>query len=303
MTTDFVSLITCTYNRRRFYNNLKTMIAYQDYPHSHMEWIIMDDSDESSEAMFPEKLDGITVRYIYLKKKIPLGKKRDLLNHAAKGKYLINIDDDDFYPPCRVSHAVAELKRSGSPIAGSSKMFMYFCKDNNIYQLGPYKENHGTAATMAYTKEYANEHFYYDSSNGNYAEEAAFTEGWKPTMVQLDPMKTVLALSHTDNTIEKTMFLDERYGQVGRTIHKVTLCLEDFISTPDVLEFYKNLSLSYEFKVNDISKQVSSLMESNMIQSQETYNQEMAKRMVAEIQHAYIWEQKMKAMNLMDLMF
>ena len=49
------------------------------------------------------------------------------------------------------------------------------------------------------------------------------TESWKHPMVQLDPMKTVLALSHSDNTIEKTMFLEERYGHIGRTVHEFTL--------------------------------------------------------------------------------
>jgi hypothetical protein len=142
------------------------------------------------------------------------------------------MDDDDFYPPCRVSHAVDALIKSGAPLAGSSKMFMYFCKDRSIYQLGPYRENHGTAATLAYTKEFASGHFYFDPSNGHYAEEGVFTEGWKHPMVQLDPMKTVLALSHTDNTIEKTMFLDEKMGNVGRTVNNTELKVSDYRIVP-----------------------------------------------------------------------
>lgn len=297
--TVLVSIITCTYNRANFYENLKRMVSYQDYPHESLEWIIMDDSVESSQEMFPENLDGIKVRYYHLKKKIPLGKKRDLINHAAQGKYLVNMDDDDYYPPCRVSHAVEELIKSNAPLAGSSKMFMFFCKDASIHQLGPYRENHGTAATLAYTKEFSTTHFYFDPENGNYAEEGVFTEGWKHKMVQLDPMKTVLALSHSNNTIEKTMFLDERYGHVGRSIVKVNMTLKDFIDKEkheDIYSFYERLP--YEYKVNELTKEVITKMETNASEAQENYKKEMLKRMVSDIQQGYMWYKKVKAFGL-----
>jgi glycosyltransferase involved in cell wall biosynthesis len=290
----FVSIITCTYNRANFLQNLIRMVSYQDYPHSKIEWIIIDDSDVTNASVFPANIDGITVRYYHLKKKIPLGKKRDLLNNTAKGMYLINMDDDDFYPPTRVSHSVSELIRTGYPLAGSSKMFMYFCKDRGIRQLGPYQENHGTAATLAYTKEYTKTHFYFDQSNGHYAEEGVFTEGWKHRMVQLDPMKTVLALSHTDNTIEKTMFLEEKYGQMGRTVKTTTLKLEDFINKdkhPEIYNFYN--TLPYEYKLNDLSKEVLKKMEAQAVQIKEQEGpQNVLQRMASEIQLFTFWKHK-----------
>jgi hypothetical protein len=273
------------------------MVSYQDFPHDQLEWVIIDDSAESSTDQFPPVMDGITVRYYHLKQKVPLGKKRDLINNAAKGQYLINMDDDDFYPPCRVSHAVSELIRTGYPLAGSSKMFMYFCKDRKIRQLGPYRDNHGTAATLAYTKEYSRTHFYFDPSNGNYAEEGVFTEGWKHPMVQLDSMKTVLALSHTNNTIEKTMFLEEKYGHIGKTVNLVNLKLEDFINKntyPEIYEFYD--TLPYEYKVNELSKEVIAKMESHLIQNQQSQHQpqqtDIYQRMAMEIQMFSIWQHK-----------
>jgi glycosyltransferase involved in cell wall biosynthesis len=291
--TDLVSIVTCTYNRKDFYDNLKNMIAYQDYPHNKLEWIIMDDSQQDNSSYFPAVIDGITVRYYYLKQKIPLGKKRDLINNAAKGKYIVNMDDDDFYPPCRVSHAIEQLIASGHNLAGSSKMFMFFTKDHSIHQLGPYRENHGTAATLAYTKEYTKTHFFYDPTNGNYAEEGVFTEAWKHPMAQLDPMKTVLALSHTNNTIEKTMFLDEKFGQVGRTVLKTPLKLSDFINQTQhsaIYSFYD--TLPYEYKVNDLTKEVVGKMETNAAEAQKAYHVEMLKRMAHEINMFTTWKNK-----------
>jgi glycosyltransferase involved in cell wall biosynthesis len=278
----FVSIVTCTYKRAQFFNNIKNLVKAQDYPHDKMEWIIMDDTpDLDSTKEFPEELDGISVRYYYLRKKVPLAKKRNLLNSQAKGKYIINMDDDDYYPPCRVSHAVETLMQRGTPLVGSSKMFMYFTKDSSIYQLGPYRENHGTAATLAYTKEYTLSH---DFGDGHYAEEGVFTENWKHPMAQLDSMKTVLALSHSDNTIEKTMFLEERYGNIGRSIHETKFTLDHFINKEreaDVYNFYK--SLGYQYKTNELTDEVTERMEKNAQDSAAKYRVLVEQMMVKEL--------------------
>lgn len=278
----FVSIITCTYKRQKFFNNIMNMVKAQDYPHDKLEWIIIDDTpDINSADKFPKDLDGITVRYYYLRTKVTLAKKRNLLNHQAQGKYIINMDDDDYYPPCRVSHAVENLIQHGTPLVGSSKMFMYFSKDATIYQLGPYRDNHGTAATMGYTKEFTKTH---DFGDGHYAEEGVFTEGWKHPMTQLDPMKTVLALSHSDNTIEKTMFLEERYGHIGRTVHETALKLDNFIKREQeqtVFDFYSGLS--YEYKTNEYTVEVVNKMEQNAAEASMKYRQVAAQRMIQDL--------------------
>ena len=274
----FVSIVTCTYKRHQFLDNLKTMVIAQDYPHDKLEWIIIDDTpDIDSSDLFPSKLDGISVHYFYLKKKIPLAHKRTLLNHKAIGKYIVNLDDDDYYPTCRVSHAVEKLMETGHPLAGSSKMFMYFSKDKSIYQLGPYRENHGTAATLAYTKEYTETH---DFGKGNYAEEGVFTENWKHPMAILDPFKTVLALSHTNNTIEKTMFTEEKYGHLGRTVHETKHVLGDFINSKTENEVYKFYdTLKYEYKTNEFTKEVIDKMENNITESAKLYQEAVLEKM------------------------
>ena len=283
-TTDLplVSIVTCTYQRQQFFENLKNMVRAQDYPHNKLEWIIIDDTpDLDSSAVFPKDLDGIRVEYIYLKKKIALARKRTLLNHKANGVYIVNMDDDDYYPPCRVSHAVERLRASGKAIAGNSKMFMYFTKDGSVYQLGPYRENHGTAATLAFTKEYTKTH---DFGHDNYAEEGVFTSDWSTPMENLDPMKTVLAMSHTNNTIEKTMFLEERHGHLGRTVHETKLTIDNFVNPTkekEVYDFYKGLK--YEYKENQYTKEVIDKMEKNTKDSLEKYRQLTGEKMAQEL--------------------
>jgi len=267
------------------------MVKSQDYPHDKIEWIIMDDTPlVNSSSEFPSDLDGIIVKYYYLKKKISLAKKRNLLNHQSKGKYIINMDDDDYYPPCRVSHAVDLLIKHGTPLAGSSKMFMFFCKNKSIYQIGPYNNNHGTAATLAYTKEYTK---YHDFGDGNYAEETIFTEKWKQPMIQLDPMKTVLALSHSDNTIEKTMFLEEKHGHIGRSIHESKLTLKDFINQEkekSVYNFYNDLN--YVYKINEYTSDVLAKMKANARKSINKYSKVCRDKITKELTTARIIYEK-----------
>lgn len=273
-----VTLITATQNRRQFLQNLINIVKLQDYDHTDMEWVIMDDSPESNEDIFKENMDaencidGILVRYYHFKHKIPLAKKRDLLNYEAKGEYIVNMDDDDYYFPTRVSHSIDILKKSSYQIAGNTKMLIYYTMDRTIYMLGPYGKNHGTAATMAYTKEYAKTHHFYSLNNhgkGNYAEEAVFTNDWKENMVQLDTFKTVIALSHSSNTVDKTIFLQDTYGQIGKTIRPTELKLRNLVTDDSIAKFYTEMS--YTYKENKYTEEIKQKIQTTVIKSGMAY--------------------------------
>ena len=70
------------------------------------------------------------VVYIYSKKRLTVGKKRNMLNRYAKGYIRIHMDDDDYYPPNKVAHAVKKLMNSDRLIAGCSLTFCYIIKKN-----------------------------------------------------------------------------------------------------------------------------------------------------------------------------
>jgi hypothetical protein len=300
-----VSIITCSYNRHKFLVHMKEIIKSQDYPHNKMEWVIIDDTSiPCPEFVGLTNLDGIDVRYIHLASKIALAKKRDYLNHAATGRYLVNMDDDDFYPPSRVSRAVRALKEhvktSGKPqaIVGSTIMYMFFALDHKIYRVGPYGENHGTAATLAYTKEYADAHQFYHPElhgGGNYAEESGFTDGWKQKMVQLDPKHTILAISHSDNTVDKTIFLEQKYGQMGTTVHLTEHVLSDFIFDPEIRKFYEEMF--YVKKESAIRDKIEERIKSSAQSVAERYRQTMTKRMKDDIRAAKIHLQRLEMYN------
>ena len=227
----FVSVLTPTYNRSKFIPYLKKCFLAQDYPQERMEWIIIDDGSEPVTELFK---DIPNVNYIYLDEKINIGEKRNMCNDVAKGDIMVCMDDDDYYPPTRVSESVRALKKTGYQLAGASKLYMYYTDIKEIYELGPYGPNHCTNGTMSYTKEYAKTHRYEEFVT--HAEERSFLEDYKNPCAQMDPFKVMLVMSHTMNTFDKRSMRDGRNKFVSKSKLKIT----DFIQDPELLEFYSS---------------------------------------------------------------
>ena len=147
----FVSICTPTYNRRIFIPQLIKCFQSQTYPKELMEWIIIDDGDDSVEDLF----QGVEcVKYFRYEEKIKLGRKRNLMHEKSKGEIIVYMDDDDYYPPERVNHAVNRLRARPKALAsGSSIVFIYFNDLDKIYQFGPFGPTHSTAGTFAFKRE------------------------------------------------------------------------------------------------------------------------------------------------------
>jgi glycosyltransferase involved in cell wall biosynthesis len=202
----FVSVICPTYNRTNFLPYLIHQFNYQTYPQQYMELIILDDSDISNKNIIPIQ-DNI--RYIHLKKRMFTSQKRNMLNNLAKKKadIIVCFDDDDYYSPERVSHAVDKLNKSPNClIAASSIIHIYYIQENKILEFGPYGKYHGTNGTFAYKVKYLENHSY--QNDRIMAEESYFTNNFSEPLVQLDPYKVMICLAHNNNTVNKQQFYD-----------------------------------------------------------------------------------------------
>jgi hypothetical protein len=147
------------------------------------------------------------------------------------------MDDDDYYPPERVSHAVETLIKNPTVLcAGSSEMYIYFKDTNQMVQFGPYGPNHATAGTFAFRKELLQEHKY--NNDACLAEEREFLKGYTVPFVQLDSMKTILVFSHRHNTFDKRTLLQDPFSNVMRLSDKT---VHDFIKDESVIDFFMNL--------------------------------------------------------------
>jgi len=196
-----VSICTLTYNRRVFLPLLKECILRQKYPHHKIEWLILDDSDEYSDELEFGKLDLIQLKYQRLKARLSLGKKRNLAHRLCSGDIIVYMDDDDFYSPQRIRHAVQVLLSSGHSIAGCTLLPIYFLHDQQLWLSGPFANNHATAGTFAMTREFALSNSYDPEDTCN--EERKFLKDYTVPMAQLDVLKTMICISHLSNTFDK----------------------------------------------------------------------------------------------------
>ena len=229
----FVSICTPTFNRRPFIPYAIKCFEHQDYPKDRMEWIIIDDGTDKIEELVSHIPQ---VRYFKYDEKMTLGKKRNLMHEKTKGDILVYMDDDDYYPPQRVSHAVSMLKSHPSALcAGASEIYIYFKHIDKMYQFGPYGPNHATAGTFAFRRELLNNHQYDNSAS--LAEEKAFLKNYTVPFVQLEPKKTILVFSHRHNTFDKKKLLDRGDNKFQQPSDKT---VDEFVKDPDMKDFYMN---------------------------------------------------------------
>jgi len=227
----FVSVCTPTFNRRPFINAMIMCFNNQDYPQDRMEWIIIDDGTDPIEDLVASHP---RVKYFKYDTKMTLGKKRNLLHEKSRGEILVYMDDDDYYPPQRVSHAVHMLVTHPDALcAGSSEIYIYFKHIGQMKKFGPYGPNHATAGTFAFKRKLLKHHRYNDDAC--LAEERAFLKDYTVPFVQLDPMKVILVFSHEHNTFDKRKLLVNANPDV---VHDSPKKVMDFIKDPVVRRFY-----------------------------------------------------------------
>ncbi len=227
----FVSVCTPTFNRRPFINAMISCFNHQDYPQDRMEWIIIDDGSDPVEDLVASHP---RVKYFKYDTKMTLGKKRNLLHEKSRGEILVYMDDDDYYPPQRVSHAVHMLTTHPDALcAGSSEIYIYFKHIGQMKRFGPYGPNHATAGTFAFKRKLLKHNRYNDDAC--LAEERAFLKDYTVPFVQLDPMKVILVFSHEHNTFDKRKLLVNANPDVVRDSPKKVM---DFIKDAALRKFY-----------------------------------------------------------------
>jgi hypothetical protein len=194
-----VSIITLTYNRRIFMPLANYSYMIQSYPEDKLEWVIVDDGEESIE----DTLIGIkNVKYIRLDQKTSIGQKRNIGIEAAMYDMLVMMDDDDVYPNNSILHRVAMLHKS-------PKVECVFCttipcydiqKHISFINVPPYTlpmSERVSEASLAFTREFWNDKKFNDIQ---IAEGNAFIHDRERKCREISPQEVIVSLVHSGNT-------------------------------------------------------------------------------------------------------
>jgi hypothetical protein len=117
-----------------------------------------------------------------------------------------------------------------SIFSGSSEMYIYFTDTKLIYRFNKIGQNHCTAGTFCFHKDYLLEHEFQDDSDK--AEEKYFLNDYKTEMIQIDPFKAILCIAHNKNTFEKRLLIDRMV--------KTKLNLKNFVKEKNLRDFYES---------------------------------------------------------------
>lgn len=223
----FVSIICITFNRRPFIPTLLECIRNQTYPSHRCEVIIIDSGTDTIEDLV---IDIPNIKY-YKVTNMTIGAKRNY-SHTCISKnssYITYFDDDDYHSPTRISHAIEMLEKNNDYLCGgTSILYIYYCHIQQIHKLGPYGKNHATAGTFTFRRELLDKTSYLDSSC--VGEEQFFLKNNTIPVLQLDPLQTILAISHGQNSVDKKLILQSK--------NQCDVTLNDFIKIPYLKTFY-----------------------------------------------------------------
>lgn len=238
-----VSILTPTYNRRKFIELAIKMFKAQDYPQELMEWIILDDGEDKVGDLFATMPD---VRYVALPDgvRLPIGAKRNMLNDLSRGELIVCIDDDDYFPPQRVRksvHALTAIPGRAVQVAGCSTYFMYYADRDEVWCFGPKGGYHCTNGTMAYWSSYFGNNRYDETATK--AEERKFLRDYTIPVIQMNSEDVIVCISHSQNTVDKRMMIAP--GVNNSLFKKTSLKLRDIVKESEIREFYKSLVNDY----------------------------------------------------------
>ena len=193
-----VDILIPTYNRKKFEKLISHNISIQSYPLI-KNIIIADDSNDNLH---------LDINYSVLNYKVErmsIGAKRNFLLSKSTSRYVAFLDTDDMYHSDYISHSIHKLLMSGKSITGTSDMLMYY--QEQTYILSCIFFHAINEATLVIDTHNVQLKFKEQNSS----------EGLEPLknhigdIVQTDINKVMCCICHKENTIDKKVWIKERY--------------------------------------------------------------------------------------------
>jgi glycosyltransferase involved in cell wall biosynthesis len=116
----FVTCIMPTCDRRTFVPDAIAGFLAQDY--GNLELIVVDDGSDPIRDLLPA---DPRIVYVRPPRRLSVGAKRNLACSQARGEIIVHWDDDDWYPPSRVTRQVRALIERSVDVCGTSVLYYY----------------------------------------------------------------------------------------------------------------------------------------------------------------------------------
>jgi glycosyltransferase involved in cell wall biosynthesis len=205
-----------THNRRSFLPQSIRCFLRQDYPNR--ELLIIDDGSDAISELVPE---DERIRYLRLPARLRLGAKRNLACEEARGEFIVHWDDDDWYPPHRISAQVHALVERSADVCGTSRILFYDAVADKAWEYRYASRNSSWVggSTMAYRRSFWERNKFPDIQIG---EDSRFL--WSrnsKTVCDLADSSLCVASVHTANTSRKVTGGSYWHAQSSERVHEL----------------------------------------------------------------------------------
>lgn len=241
-----VSVVTLTYNRRKFIDLAFHNLMWSDYPLDKIEWIVVDDSDNehaiSDKLMdFCAKVPALQLVYVPLAKRTSIAEKRNVGCDRATNDIILFMDDDDHYPTTSFRRRVSWLLLdSTKQVAGCTMIAMYdLVRGASAVNVPPWNlplSQRISEATLAFKKSFWTSRPFDESLN--IAEGEAWLTCRESQFIEIPPQHIIVALSHSNNVSSRKVPADAK-----------PCCFWGF--SPEMLTFLHGLA-GMQVEFNDI---------------------------------------------------
>lgn len=132
---DLISIIIPTYNRKLMLKDAVNSILKQNY--SDFEIIIIDDCSEDDTKEIVSSYNSDKIHYYRNEKNSGAGITRKNGYNKCKGKYLVFMDDDDYYLDSAFFSKSIEIFRNNKNVSFVSENSLIHYEDTNKYEFEP----------------------------------------------------------------------------------------------------------------------------------------------------------------------
>lgn len=208
-----ISIITPTYNRRKMLDIAFHNMILTDYPRSKMEWIIIEDHENSAEMAsdkiikFQATVPEIQIKYIPIQGRMSIGEKRNIAVDQASHEIILFMDDDDHYPETSFRRRVGWLlKGMKKGVAGLARICC--CTMIALYDLRsgisavnvppyelPLSQRISEATLTFYKSAWVERPF----PKVSIAEGEEWIAGREEQVIEIPPQQIIVAFSHSAN--------------------------------------------------------------------------------------------------------
>jgi glycosyltransferase involved in cell wall biosynthesis len=147
-----VSCIMPTKNRRKFVSRSIQMWLDAEREYSGIvQLIVLEDGDDNCQDLTVAR----SLPIMYRRFEGSLGAKLNEGARLARGKYIINWDDDDFQHPSRIANVVKHLELTGAAMVGMSSMPYWREGDKEVWIYNAGDARYCTGSGQAFRRDWA----------------------------------------------------------------------------------------------------------------------------------------------------